>query len=373
MKKSFLLLAFVLLALQSVSACPSYGVEISTNASGENLFVGVIEEHRYYEFENGSIKYFSLDSRDIVVEVTNETVIISREKDSTTELTSFNWTKIIGEELLWLKNRSAVNLTDSDITSISSKGCCGYIAKSDDEWTLTAPNCAGEGLELVWKDISFNWLAVLLSFAPGLAFFVYYSRKNKNLWKSFFIGGLGWFISYIAGNIPKMAPISALGKGVIETTGYILYASIVTGVLEEGLRYLIVKKANNYIKPDKEHILSMGMGWGLMEAVVIYAGAVFTNIIMINYPVTLLELLPGAIERNSAVLLHLGYSYMILKSLKSKKYLFLAIAGHALVDFFAVVLLMPIGDAWIIEGIIFVISVAVLLFGRKIAKEKKVE
>ncbi|MDD5417794.1 MAG: YhfC family glutamic-type intramembrane protease [Candidatus Nanoarchaeia archaeon] len=354
------------IAFLSAYACPLYGVQINYPVNLQNAFMNIVQEARYYELDESSIKYFSLDSDEIAVQISEENIFIS--VVSGNENKDFDFQKIIYEELSWLNSKEATDFSETDVISISELECCGFIEHFDGEWGINYPDCTGTGMELVRKNTSFNWVAVLVSFVPALFFLALYAKGKKGLWIASLIGGIGFVVSYLVGELPRAASGSIFGRGL--NIGYILSASIIAGVVEEGIRYLIFKKVKQ-VNPEKEHAVSLGLGWGIAEALLIYAGVVISNILIINYPITFLELLPGAFERNFAVIIHVAYSLIVMKAVANRKYLYIAMAGHAAVDFIAINLLLLTTNVIAIEGAIGIMSIAVLGFALAVNRKKK--
>ncbi|MCP8314758.1 MAG: YhfC family intramembrane metalloprotease, partial [archaeon] len=146
------------------------------------------------------------------------------------------------------------------------------------------------------------------------------------------------------------------------------YASLLAGLFEEGIRYICIKKAS-FTREDHRHVLSFGLGWGFLEAVLMYALSVLVVLVLMP-ELTFMEFLPGAIERNTAVLLHSAMSFLVLCALSMKRFLILAIGLHAIVDMIAVSIYyyVFIGEVWLVEGILFAMTLLVAVFTYLIVK-----
>jgi len=212
--------------------------------------------------------------------------------------------------------------------------------------------------------------AVLIAVAPSLAALAYFARKDRRGWLCLGIGGVGWFAALLLRLVPLQLPAFVLGPAIASTVLYFAYAAVLAGIFEEGVRYLLLWKAG-FIRADMRYVLCFGLGWGLLEAVLIYA----VNVVVayyLGYALSLTDLLPGAVERNLAVVMHVALTLMVFKAFQSRRYLFVAMALHAAVDFAAVAsyytLHLPV---WHVEGILLVIVLILAAYAAFITKKKK--
>lgn len=168
--------------------------------------------------------------------------------------------------------------------------------------------------------------------------------------------------------IPVQAPIRIYGASLTLNAFYLAYASLLAGVFEEGLRYALMRSIAR-VRADLRRVLCFGLGWGFLEAVLIYAVSVLITTLLLGRRVTFLELLPGAVERNVAVMLHVALTLVVFRALTVKALLWVAIAIHALVDLTATltfqVLNLPV---WHVEGMVFAITLATLAYAYRTLK-----
>ena len=184
----------------------------------------------------------------------------------------------------------------------------------------------------------------------GLGFYII--RRFNTSWKIWFIGAMMFLISLT--RVPLNAYFSQLVLSApmsgMTYTFLALVPSITAGVFEEvaryiGLRFLV--KNNSY-----ERGLTYGAGHGGIESIFLVGLSVLSvGVVLATKPETLppeqLEMilatplylpLVGLYERLMAMIVQIGFSIIVLESLRRKEisYLLAAIVLHALLDFLAV-------------------------------------
>ncbi len=213
-----------------------------------------------------------------------------------------------------------------------------------------------------------SWIAILIALVPAFAVFVYFAKTKGSMWLAFVLGGAGWFGALLLRVLPLQLPLLIYGQDFASSLIYFGYASFLAGLFEEGIRYICISKAS-FAREDHKHVLSLGLGWGFLEAVLIYALNVLA-ILFLMPEHTFMNLLPGAIERNTTILLHIALSFLVLCALNMRRFLILAIGIHAAVDIIALWIYhyVFVGEVWLVEGILFAMTIIVALFAYLIAK-----
>ncbi|MEM3584575.1 MAG: YhfC family glutamic-type intramembrane protease [Nitrososphaerales archaeon] len=213
-----------------------------------------------------------------------------------------------------------------------------------------------------------SWVAILIALIPAFAIFVYIAKAKGSMWLAFILGGAGWFIALLLRILPLQLPLLIYGQDFASSLIYFGYASLLAGIFEEGIRYICISKVS-VTRENHKHILSFGLGWGFLEAVIIYALNVLA-IIFLMPESTFMDLLPGAIERNIAILLHVALSFLVLCALNMIRFLILAIGIHTSVNLITVSIYHTlIKEVWLVEGFLFFITIAVTLFTYLIVKK----
>jgi uncharacterized membrane protein YhfC len=169
-------------------------------------------------------------------------------------------------------------------------------------------------------------------------------------------------------------------------TAILFVSSLSAGVFEEGFRYVLMRISPGVIKTPR-HVLSLGLGWGFMEAFLL-AGVSYLSIIALFAVLPLLapflppevefatSLLAGGVERNSAIVVHVALSVFVAVALwyAERKWLWSAMLLHFAFNFIVVCALYglvypilgttPLG-LWLIEGLVALEAavVALLAYG----------
>ncbi|MCS7108507.1 MAG: hypothetical protein RMH77_03025 [Sulfolobales archaeon] len=194
-------------------------------------------------------------------------------------------------------------------------------------------------------------IPILISSTPALIALTYISRRSLKLWLTALVGGGGWLIALLL-----RQPLLLLLMGLGNLYPYI--ASFLAGLFEEGFRLTLLRI--KFIRElSRKGAVSLGLGWGFSEALNIYAIPVYFTSIMVGY--NWVDLLPGAIERNSAVLLHVSLSILLSVNPNDIRLLIASILTHTLVNIVGILSLMMLRDVWLVEAIIALTVLSVYL------------
>ncbi len=141
----------------------------------------------------------------------------------------------------------------------------------------------------------------------------------------------------------------------------VILSSLLAGVFEETTRYFMVR----YRFHNKDllgEVLAVGLGWGVMEALIIYV--LQALIASTYYGYTWIDLMPGAIERNWAIMFHVAMTLLITYAiLRGSVFYGILLTGslHMLTGLLAGVVLAYTSDPWLIEALLGVIVVGITL------------
>ena len=201
-----------------------------------------------------------------------------------------------------------------------------------------------------------------LPFWVGCITFVLFAFVLEQLANYFFMKTALW--TKITSNIFALAIVGGLFAGVFEETG----------------RYVAFKTVLRKKRGNDTNALMYGAGHGGVEAVVLLSVSMVINVIfslqtnagqtsafgglgeaqqIIGIPFW--TFLVGAVERISAVAIHVSLSVLVWFAAKNNKrfWLFpLAILLHLLVDAVAVILSRSGVNVWVIEGAVYVMAIA---------------
>ena len=271
---------------------------------------------------------------------------------------STNWTQVMHDELGFLQSVGAINLSSEEIIVISNLGCCGIYKNG--VFSVPRSNCS-EILSVPFVNTSLTWIAVILSFLPGILIAVYLVKNKFKNYLAFLFGGLGWLIALI---------IRTLFLSLIQELNFItllISVNLLSSIFEEGIRFLLLKHS----KIARKNPIITGLGWGVFEAFMIYALNV-TILLLMNQAISFSNALPGAVEKIMTIALHSALTIIVLKSLKNKKYLFISIFLHFFVNIISSIAFTIFGlNVWIVELIIFLSTSIIICLAYKIIKHEK--
>lgn len=203
-------------------------------------------------------------------------------------------------------------------------------------------------------------LGIAIAVLPATAAAVVFAGRDKAGWVCVGLGAMGWLVALLLRWVPLQYPLS-VGSTSGGSVVYFAYAALLAGLFEEGIRYVMIRKIK--LLRTARRVICLGIGWGLLEAVLLYAVNLAAVAYTAEYAPNILDLLPGAVERNVAIILHTALSLVILKALESKEYLLVAIALHAVLDFLGVVSLYVFRlTVWQVEGVIAAAALITLLY-----------
>jgi len=144
-------------------------------------------------------------------------------------------------------------------------------------------------------------LALAVALLPASVALATTSGRRVDLWLVALLGGGGWLAA-----LALRAPVLASLDPKSPASGYV--ASVLAGLFEESFRFAILR-TELLRRSSTRGATALGLGWGLAEAALIYALPVLATSATRGYG--LVELLPGAVERNSATAVHLSLALLM--------------------------------------------------------------
>lgn len=192
-------------------------------------------------------------------------------------------------------------------------------------------------------------IPVAIAIAPALIALARVAGAKGSAWVIAVLGGSGWFLALIL-RIPILMAVH------LQEAIYGYFASIMAGLFEETTRFLFLRidlVRSSSIKGS----IALGLGWGLVEALLVYAIPVCLTASLYQY--SWIDLLPGALERNSAVLIHLSLTLLLSRNPWSFKLLAASITIHSAANSIAITALGLLRNAWLVELVIALFSASV--------------
>lgn len=199
--------------------------------------------------------------------------------------------------------------------------------------------------------------------------------RRRRLVKPILLGGVCFIvfqaltrlplIQFILPQIPWFAVMSA-----VNPLAYVLLLGATAALFEEGGRYIVMK----WLMRDRRDALSgiaFGLGHGGIEAVLLVGINAFA-MLFVPFTATGGALFASGLERLFAMTMHVGWSVMVMKSVREGRFLPLlwAFLGHAALDAVAVLALTVGLNMWIIESFLGICAMGMLAY---IVKELKGE
>ncbi|MBN1923816.1 MAG: YhfC family intramembrane metalloprotease [Nanoarchaeota archaeon] len=336
--KRLWLLSVILLILPVGFSCLTNSVEVKTSVSVENVQICLILEGKYNILQDSMLYYYSHNDSSMSIKLSNESVVF-QSLDSET-----NWTRIVFEELEYLRLTGSANMSLEENIVVSNLGCCGVYENG--QFIRPRESCT-ETFTVPVVDNSSTWLAILLSFIPSVIIIIYLVKKEYNKYFAVFTGGLGWAAALLL----RQPLLEAFQN--LELFSLIIMSSLMAGIFEETCKYLILR----YVRIARENSLIFGLGWGLTESVIIY---VLTMIFLVsmNQAIGLIDALPGAVERVLATALHASLTMIVFKALKDKRLLLIAVFMHFFANVTSTITALILSwNIWIVELIVLLSTV----------------
>lgn len=211
------------------------------------------------------------------------------------------------------------------------------------------------------------WFALLIALAPSFGSFAYLAKTKRSLWFAFLIGGAGWFGAAALRTPLLSALVASYGRELATSIAYLALSASMAGVFEEGVRYALMKEVKS-LRRGVKSIISFGLGWGFVEALLVYGVGLIYAVYWAGQSLTLMDALPGALERNLAVAWHLSFTAIIFHALSSRKFVAVAMGLHALADFVVVSFMFSTRNVWCAEGLAFLIALGLACYGYALTK-----
>lgn len=171
--------------------------------------------------------------------------------------------------------------------------------------------------------IIFASISLFIGIGPLLIYALWKFGLNKKLWFACFLGGLFWFLAFIA----RIYFLFLINTSSLSLVLKIFLAALLAGTVETSFRVLLLYSLKKYTANSKEKVILTGIGWGLGEAIFLHSfsminiiyGAITQNPALVNLFGIESFLLFGGYERILAELLHIFLTILTFYGIK--KYL----------------------------------------------------
>lgn len=233
----------------------------------------------------------------------------------------------------------------------------------------------------MWEYIACLFTVIAALVLP-IAAFIYLACKKDRLAAPYLLGVLTFLVFQLLTRIPLLTLVLP-GMGwyasftVINPTLHILFLGVTAALFEEGGRFLVMKL---FMKDRTRWIdgISFGIGHGGLEAVAIVGLGALATLLTPGGPAaagaTAAGMFAAGAERLFTVVLHIGWSVMVLRSVRCRNawWLLLAVALHTAVDA-GLLLLKPYLSTPALEGALAAAAALTLIYIVRTQKTWEVE
>ena len=247
---------------------------------------------------------------------------------------------------------------------------------------------------------------MVFSFVLPIGLLIFWRRQTKANWSAFFIGcGTFFLFAMVLEQLLHAAVLAITGTALTQKIWlYALYGGLAAGVFEETGRFLAMKFCMKNTL-HRENAVMYGIGHGGIECMLLLGLSYISNFVMVlmirsgglETMLNTLNALPdqeeaaaalqtaveqlctlpawqfymAGVERISAVMLHIGLSYLVYRAVREKKILYyvLAIVIHFLVDAGTIVLMQYVPVIAMEIGLLAAVGIFMVLIARQYRSE----
>ncbi len=236
--------------------------------------------------------------------------------------------------------------------------------------------------------------AALVGFGLAVAMYFYFRKKKKADRMPFWVGCITFVLFALVLEQLVYLPFTKMPFWKLLTSNFWLYGLVggfMAGLFEETGRYIAFKTVLRKKRGNDANALMYGAGHGGIEAAILLGATMVGNLVIalqfnagiitpgagLEAAQTMLKtpswmFLAGAVERFSAVAIHISLSVLVWFAAKDNKRFWLyplAILLHLVVDMAAVVLSGMGVNVWIIEASVFALAAAFIVIAVRVWKQ----
>ena len=209
--------------------------------------------------------------------------------------------------------------------------------------------------------------AVLCSAILPITLTVILCASYKGIWKPILFGALTFTVFQVLIRVPLLTLVLPNQGWFIlmsstQPVNYALFLGVTAALFEEGGRFLVMllfmKK-----QTSTSDGLAFGIGHGGIEAILLVG---ISSVFLLFTPAELASagtIAASGFERLSTLAIQIGFSVMVMKTVREKNYLWLLLAFtiHTVLDF-GVMLISGGVSIWIIEAVVFAVALGMAWF-----------
>ena len=197
---------------------------------------------------------------------------------------------------------------------------------------------------------------IICSIVLPIVVTVVFCIRKKETWKPILFGALTFTVFQVFIRVPLLQFVikNEAWYILMSSTQPVLYTLFLGGtaaLFEEGGRFMVMSL---FLKKQRSTLdgIAFGVGHGGIEAMfVVGINAVAT--LLSAYSASPSSMFASGVERLSTMVIQIGFSVMVMKSVREKNYLWLILAFviHTLIDFGSVMMTYDL-NVWTIEVVI---------------------
>jgi len=228
--------------------------------------------------------------------------------------------------------------------------------------------------------------SILCSVGLPILAIILFVKFNSGTGKAIVFGVLAFFISQILLRAPLLQVLGSIWPTYATWLNnpnfmYCLFLGITAGLFEEGARYLFMVIFLKKQRTDVDGI-AFGIGHGGIEAILlvgINAIIIFLSLVLgsggIYQTISATGVFLGGGERIFAMIFHVAWSLMVMKSIQQKKLilLFAAFLSHAFLDTVVVYMVIVGLNVFAIESLLAVFTIFPVLYIVFVCRKDKKE
>jgi len=208
---------------------------------------------------------------------------------------------------------------------------------------------------------------IICSIILPIVITVIFCVRKKETWKPILFGALTFSFFQVLIRVPLLQLVLPNEAWYIlmsstQPTLYALFLGGTAALFEEGGRFIVMSL---FLKKHRSTLdgIAFGVGHGGIEAMLFVGISAIAMLLTSTFPSTPSSVFAGGVERLSTMVIQIGLSVMVMKTVREKNYwwLLLAFAIHTIIDFGAV---LASGNltVWTIEAAIFAVALFMAWF-----------
>ena len=197
---------------------------------------------------------------------------------------------------------------------------------------------------------------------------VFLMKYRKGLWKPILVGTATFLVFQILFRLPILQLVlPKMGWFLVMSSAqpilYSLFLGATAGLVEEFGRYITMRI---FLKKSRQPLdgIGFGIGHGGIEAVLLVGINALATLIVSSQSIVPSLTFASGVERLAAMTFHIGWSVMVMKSVREKKpvWLFVAFLTHTAMDTGVSVASFYHASTWMIEVVLVLLALPTVCY-----------